>query len=99
MQSTDAATRALQLRVSALERQLRAQRWQLAAAIVAVLVVVWLLLPASSAAVEAETFVLEDAGGARRAEMSVVLDEPTVTLYDAGGRLLGAFRINENGLW
>lgn len=99
MQTNDADTRALQLRVSSLERQLRAQRWQFAAAIAVVLVVVWLLLPAMSATVEAEKFVLQDAGGVRRAEMSIILDEPTITFYDAGGQLQGAFRVNENGPW
>ncbi len=97
MNTPDADVRALQLRVSALERQLRAQRWQFAGAIALVLAVVWLLLPASSATVEARTFVLNDADGNRRAEMSMLLDQPTVTLYDANGQVRGAFRLGADG--
>ena len=99
MQTTDPDARALQLRISTLERQLKAQRWQFAAAIVVVLFVVWLLLPSIGATIEAETFVLTDASGVRRAEMSIVLDEPTVTFYDTSGQLQGALRINESGVW
>ena len=97
MQSSDGELRALQLRTSGLERRLRSQRWQFAAALLVILFVVWLVLPAASATVEAETFVLNDASGMRRAEMSMVLDQPTVTLYDANGQIRGAFRIGANG--
>jgi hypothetical protein len=97
MKTPDADVRALSLRVSALERQQRAQRWQFAGAALLLLALVWLLLPAASATVEAETFVLNDAGGTRRAEMSMVLDQPTVTLYDADGEIRGAFRIGMDG--
>ena len=97
MNTPDADVRGLQLRVSALERQLRAQRWQFVAVALVLLAVMWLLLPAASATVEADTFVLNDAGGTRRAEMSMVLDQPTVTLYDASGQIRGAFRIGLDG--
>lgn len=97
MQTSDGGLRTLQLRTSGLERRLRAQRWQFAAAMLVILSVVGLLLPASSATVEAETFVLNDASGVRRAEMSMVLDQPTVTLYDANGQIRGAFRLGADG--
>ncbi|MCH7824998.1 MAG: hypothetical protein IH849_09375 [Acidobacteria bacterium] len=97
MQTSDGGLRTLQLRTSGLERRLRAQRWQFAAAMLVILSVVWLLLAASSATVEAETFVLNDASGVRRAEMSMVLDQPTVTLYDANGQIRGAFRLGADG--
>lgn len=89
--------RSLQLRLSALERQNKTLRWSLVGGILFVLVVVWILLPAASATVAAETFVLNDANGTRRAEMSMVLDQPTVTLYEADGELRGAFRIGADG--
>ena len=97
MQTSDGGLRTLQLRTSGLERQLRAQRWQFAAALLLILAVVWLLVPASSATGEAEAFVLNDASGMRRAEMSMVLDQPTVTLYDANGQIRGAFRLGADG--
>ncbi len=95
--NTDNDVRALQLRIGGLERQIRSQRWQLLGGIVITLAVLWVLLPAAAATVEAETFVLNDASGSRRAEMSMVLDQPTVTLYDADGQLRGAFRLGVDG--
>ena len=85
------------MRIGALERQIRGQRWQLLGGIAITLAVVWFLLPAAAATVEAEAFVLNDASGSRRVEMSMVLDQPTVTLYDADGQLRGAFRLSTDG--
>ena len=96
--SETADLRSLKLRLSAVERQNKTHRWSLVAGILFLLFVVWIVLPAASATVEAETFVLNDANGTRRAEMSMVLDQPTVTLYDAEGQLQGGFRIGADGL-
>ncbi len=95
--NTNNDVRALQMRIGALERQVRGQRWQLLGGIAVTLAVVWFLLPAAAATVEAESFVLNDASGSRRVEMSMVLDQPTVTLYDADGQLRGAFRLGADG--
>ena len=93
----NAELRTLRLRLSGLERDHRRLRWGVIGGIVLIVVAVYSLIPAVTSSVAAETFVLNDANGTRRAEMSMVLDQPTVTLYDANGELRGAFRIGADG--
>ena len=88
---------ALGRRVRWLERQNRNLKIGAAIGVLAVAGALWLMRPAASQTVAAQTFVLSDAAGTRRAEVSVVMDEPLVTLYDAEGQMRGAFRIGVDG--
>lgn len=98
MEADEINLRAVGRRIEWLEKENR--RLKILGVLVAVVVVavVWWLRPSASSSVAAQFFVLNDASGVRRAEVSVVMNEPLVTVYDDDGSIRGAFRIGANGL-
>lgn len=97
METDEINLRAMGRRIEWLEKENRKLRLMGALVAVIVIAVVWWMRPSAGATVEAQVYVLNDANGLRRAEVSVVMNEPLVTVYDDGGAIRGAFRIGADG--
>ncbi|MFQ5744066.1 MAG: hypothetical protein ACE5HV_10810 [Acidobacteriota bacterium] len=97
MRSAEVDLLSLRDRIEWLEVQNHRMRIWAGVGVFLVAVALWLMQPAAGQTVEAQQFVLDDTNGTRRAEFSVVMEEPLVTLYDAQGKIRGAFRIGADG--